>query len=266
MKIFNKKIIASFLLAASLLLSGCGKDKNSNTYGNSSPTSNTTVITGSITSSSQSSGSSSEVKDESKTAQSSTKLDSKSSDLGSSDITLTSGKTTKSKNKKTNTSVNAKAKKTSAKTSIQKRTTTVTCKSSNQNVQTTASAKNSEVTEKNEFLVSVEIECKTAVGSKDLNSSVKLPSNGIILPRTEIKVKQGESVLDVTKAICEKNDIPIICLNGSYVKSIGPIGEKQCGKFSGWTYKVNGKKPSKSSDKYILEEDDTLVWSFVTTY
>lgn len=267
MKIYNKKIIAAFLLAASLLLSGCGKDKSSSSDGAASPSSDTSVITSSGDSSSQVSDSSAEIKDESNPTQSKTESEAESSDLSSSGTAQTSDKTVKTQSKKTSAAKKTKAQKTSAKTGSQKRTTTSARKSAIRNVQTTASAKNSEaVTAKNEFLISVEIECKAAVGSKDLNSSVTLPSNGIILSKTDIKVKSGQSALDATKTACEQMGIPVVCLNGSYVSSIGPIGEKQCGRFSGWTYLVNGKKPAKSSDKYILEENDTLVWSYVTTY
>lgn len=266
MRMCKTKIIAALLLSASLLICGCSKDNSSGADGTASPASDTSVTVSSSVDLSQESKSSSDNKDESSSEKSQTSSENKSSDISSSGTAKTSDKTVKTQSKKTSTAAKTKSQKTSDKTSTQKRTTTVTHKSSKQNVQTNASSKNSKVTAKNEFYVSIEIECKSAVGSKDLSSSVTLPSNGVILSKTDIKVKSGQSALDVTETACEQMGIPIVCLNGSYVSSIGPIGEKQCGKFSGWTYMVNGKKPSKSSDKYILEENDTLIWSYVTTY
>lgn len=258
MKTFNKKLFILLWLTAALLLSGCSENKSSNNKEYTSPASVTASITTSNLSSSQVIDTSVETKAKTKT------LSSKSKDSKKtiSSVTKVSEKSDKTESGKTELTQKSKANRTKKNTTLQ-RQSVQTAKT--QNVNTTA-FKNTSATEKNEFLIAVEIECKTALDSKDLNSSITLPSNGIILPKTYIKVKSGQSALDITKEICEKMNISIVCLNGSYVKSIGPIGEKQCGKFSGWTYKINGKKPSKSSDKYILEDNDTLVWSFVTTY
>lgn len=261
MKIFNKKLFTVLLLISALLFSGCSDDKSSGNKEDTSPASITASITTSDLSSSHVNNNSSETIAKTKT------LSSKNKDTKEtiSSVTKSSEKSVKTEIRKTKSTQKSKANKTRKNTTTQKANTKSINTTKNQDVKTTT-LKHTSAKAKNEFLVTVEIECEAALDSKDLNSSVTLPSNGIILPKTEIRVKSGQSALDITKEICEKMNIPIVCLNGSYVKSIGLVGEKQFGKFSGWTYKVNGKKPPKSSDKYILEDKDTLVWSYVTAY
>lgn len=262
---FIRKIFVVFLIITSLLLSGCGKDKNSNYQNNNSDVSVTSFNTDSKTSQLNVSSSSTSSKSKNTTDKSKLKNQIKTNSSALSTITKPSQKPIKTSIQKTKSTQKSKAEKTRIGTTIQRE--------NSKNIQTTtkslnnvSSTKSIEAEANKEFYVLIEIECKSAVGNKDLSGSITLPSNGIILSKTEIKVKSGQSALDVTKKVCQEMNIPIVCLNKSYVQSIGPIGEKQCGKFSGWTYKINGNKPSKSSDKYILEENDTLVWSFTATY
>ncbi len=51
---------------------------------------------------------------------------------------------------------------------------------------------------------------------------------------------------------------------GKYVYSICGLEEKACGSTSGWMYKVNGKTPSVSADKYVLKAGDEIEWVYVT--
>lgn len=261
MMIFNKKLFTVLLLTSALLFGGCSNNKSSGNKEDTSPASATALITTSDVTSSQVNDNSAETKAKTTTLS----FKNKDTNETNSSKTKSSEKSVKTESRKTKSTQKSKANKTKKNTTFQRHNTKSVQTSKTRNVNPTA-LKDTAATDKNEFLVTVEIECEAALESKDLNSSVTLPSNGIILPKTEIRVKSGQSALDITKEICEKMNISIVCLNGNYVKSIGPIGEKQCGKFSGWTYKVNGKKPSKSSDKYILEDNDTLIWSYVTTY
>lgn len=51
---------------------------------------------------------------------------------------------------------------------------------------------------------------------------------------------------------------------GEYVSSIGGLSEKQFGDMSGWTYTVNGEYVTTSASETVLNDGDTLVWSYFT--
>lgn len=260
---FIKKLFISFLIVFSLIAGGCAEEKNSRDKNDTSSETVTELITDSVLSESNSTTSFNSKNTKAKGSNSKSKNEYTTAASASSSAAKVSEKTNKIKKTKTAQThqVNKSTENTAKKQKNQSIQTT-----SKQNIQNSFSKQINETQTKNEFSISIEIECKSALEHKDLSDSVILPRNGIILRKTDIKVKSGQTALDVTEIICEKMNIPIVCINKSYVKSIGPIGEKQCGKFSGWSYKINGKKPSKSSDKYILKDNDTLVWSFVTTY
>lgn len=101
---------------------------------------------------------------------------------------------------------------------------------------------------------------------------VLVPSYG------KITVKEGSTVLDVLKLVLatERKGSSDFAANpnavagvknsayGKYVYSICGLAEKDCGSKSGWTYKVNGKTPSISADKYVLKSGDKIEWVYVT--
>lgn len=260
---YIKKLFISFLIVFSLIAGGCAEEKNSINKNDTSSETVTELITDSVLSESNSTTSFNNKNTTAKGINSKSENEYKTAVSASSSAAKVSEKTNKIKKTKTAKThqVNKSTENTTQRQKNRSLQTTY-----NQNIQNSFSKQINETQEKNEFSISIEIECKSALEHKDLSDSVILPQSGIILPKTEIKIKSGQSALDVTKTICEKMNIPIVCINKSYIKSIGPIGEKQCGKFSGWSYKINGKKPSKSSDKYVLNDNDILIWSFVTTY
>ncbi len=51
---------------------------------------------------------------------------------------------------------------------------------------------------------------------------------------------------------------------GTYVAAIGGLAEKEHGGTSGWMYSVNGATPNTACSNYILKNDDTVVWYYVT--
>lgn len=78
-----------------------------------------------------------------------------------------------------------------------------------------------------------------------------------------ITVQSGASVFDALK----KTGISVGSRNsiyGVYVYSINGLSEGDKGAGSGWTYKVNGTMPSKSADKYIVREGDSISWEYVS--
>lgn len=88
-----------------------------------------------------------------------------------------------------------------------------------------------------------------------------LPKDGVILAEQTYTCREGDSVYSLLERVAKENNIPIDSDNGAaghYVKGIAHIYEKMCGETSGWTYKVNGKLPSKSIDYYKLSADDRV--------
>ena len=95
---------------------------------------------------------------------------------------------------------------------------------------------------------------------------------------SKITVKEGSTVLDALELVLaterkgssgfEANPNAVAGVKnsayGKYVYSICGLAEKDCGSRSGWTYKVNGKTPSMSADKYVLKSGDKIEWVYVT--
>lgn len=111
------------------------------------------------------------------------------------------------------------------------------------------------------------------------NSNPYVKDYKMLVPSySSVTVKEGSTVLDVLELVLEterkgssdfaanpnatagvKNSV-----YGKYVYSICGLAEKDCGSMSGWTYKVNGKMPSVSADKYVLKSGDKIEWVYVT--
>ena len=111
------------------------------------------------------------------------------------------------------------------------------------------------------------------------NSNPYVKNYKMLVPSySSVTVKEGSTVLDVLELVLEterkgssdfaanpnatagvKNSV-----YGKYVYSICGLAEKDCGSKSGWTYKVNGKMPNVSADKYVLKSGDKIEWVYVT--
>lgn len=96
---------------------------------------------------------------------------------------------------------------------------------------------------------------------------VLVPSDGIILPRTEVVFYDGESVFDVlqreTRARrihMESSFVPVY--NSAYIEGIGNLYEFDCGSESGWTYCVNGWFPNYGVSRYSVQAGDEIVFHY----
>lgn len=92
---------------------------------------------------------------------------------------------------------------------------------------------------------------------------VLVPSDGIILPRTEVIFYEGESVFDVLqretrsrKIHMESNFTPMY--NSAYIEGIGNLYEFDCGSDSGWEYCVNGWFPNYGVSRYSVQQGDEV--------
>ncbi|HHW46598.1 MAG TPA: DUF4430 domain-containing protein [Clostridiales bacterium] len=112
------------------------------------------------------------------------------------------------------------------------------------------------------------ISCKTVLENSDkLDDSLKskLPPDGMILPKTEYGLVDGQTVFDVLRHAAEKGNIKLEYKNYGrfvYIQGINGLKEKSCGQLSGWLYKVNGEIMSVSCSDYVLKPGDNVEWVY----
>ena len=96
-----------------------------------------------------------------------------------------------------------------------------------------------------------------------------IPESGVLLSSSSVTLREGSSVFDLLKAVCQAKDIALdaeysTLYSGSYIRGIGHLYERQAGDMSGWLYKVNGVIPQKGASNYILKDNDNVVWGYTT--
>lgn len=116
----------------------------------------------------------------------------------------------------------------------------------------------------------ISIDCSAALANRDkLSAGIiqNLPASGLILSPSAIELAEGDTAFSVLQKACSTAGISLDYTGGlfgssAYVRSIGPIGEFDCGSQSGWTYMVNGQMVFAGASDYVLQPGDTLTWSY----
>lgn len=129
---------------------------------------------------------------------------------------------------------------------------------------------NQDINKENSFTCTFSIECSTILNNLsdlDPDKLEMVPSNGVILPSTQVMFYEGESVFDVLQRVCRENDIHIEAswtpiYNSAYVEGIHNLYEFDCGNLSGWMYRVNGWYPNYGCSRYQLAQDDVVEWRY----
>ncbi len=119
-------------------------------------------------------------------------------------------------------------------------------------------------------ICTISIRCDTILKNMDKLAEGKnkyVPANGKILATSKVEFRKGETAFDVTKRACSAAGIQMeykyTPVYGSYyVEGINHLYEFDCGKESGWTYKVNGWYPNYGSSEYSLKNGDSIVWYY----
>ena len=113
------------------------------------------------------------------------------------------------------------------------------------------------------------IECKNAVACNELaaDQKVLLPSDGMILTKTEIAFTDGESVYDVLVRECRERGIHMEAsyapvYDSAYIEGIANLYEFDCGSLSGWTYCVNGVFPNYGCSNFKLSDGDEIEFHY----
>lgn len=116
----------------------------------------------------------------------------------------------------------------------------------------------------------ISIDCSAALANRDkLSAGIiqNMPANGLILSPSAIELAEGDTAFSVLQKACSVAGISLDYTGGlfggsAYVRSIGPIGEFDCGPQSGWTYTVNGQMVFVGASDYVMQPGDTLTWSY----
>ena len=171
----------------------------------------------------------------------------KSSTAKKKETSTTTAKKKKEKKKKT--------KEKTTKTKNTKETTKTTTASKNESTVQTAENQTTEAKQEQscEFLIS----CKTVLSNKSaLQSNYQVPAGGKIYEK-KMEFEEGDTVMDVLKRTGVDIDI-----SKGYVAGIDGLYEFDCGKNSGWMYRVNGKFPNYMAGKCKLHDGDKVEWLY----
>ncbi len=121
-------------------------------------------------------------------------------------------------------------------------------------------------TEKKSDSVTIAINCASILENRDKLKKGKeyfVPSDGVILPASEVEIKEGDTAFDILKKVCADHSIQLEYTYSAgfgtyYVEGIHQLYEKDCGGKSGWLYRVNGEFPSVGSSSCELHDGDTV--------
>ena len=84
---------------------------------------------------------------------------------------------------------------------------------------------------------------------------------GVILDESNIKIKEGESVLNFTLRTLDERGISYINKNG-YISSIDGQAEYDRGDESGWMFSVNDAYPGTGAGTVTIKNGDTVKWLY----
>ena len=117
--------------------------------------------------------------------------------------------------------------------------------------------------------VTMAIRCDVICG---LDGSEAYPADGVIMPLTEFSIEPEESALtllyDAVKAYTLQIEVDGISgetVETAYVRGIASLYEFDFGDLSGWTYTVNGVRPSVGCGAYHLKDGDRVVWEYTVS-
>lgn len=130
-----------------------------------------------------------------------------------------------------------------------------------------------DITEDSET-VFLSIECGTILENwDDLDPALRyekyVPSDGVILKKTEYVLRPKDTVYDILDRAVRHNKIQMEyqganenAFGSVYIQGINYLYEFSCGPLSGWMYRVNGKFPNYGCSKYELKDGDVIEWVY----
>ncbi len=117
--------------------------------------------------------------------------------------------------------------------------------------------------------VTMEIRCDVILG---MPGSERFPADGVILPETEFAIDENENALTLLYDAVRANSLQIEVdgvsgevVETAYVRGIASLYEFDFGDLSGWTYLVNGERPSVGCGAFTLHDGDCVVWAYTVS-
>ncbi|VYU10038.1 DUF4430 domain-containing protein [Clostridium paraputrificum] len=132
------------------------------------------------------------------------------------------------------------------------------------NLNTTDKAENTDVVKDEKRYVTLSIRCDTILDNMDKFNMEKKDyiNNGVILSSTKVELTENDkTVFDLLYRVTRGKRIPIDYSgnkNNAYIKGINHIYEFDCGKQSGWMYRVNGSFPNYGVGNYNLNGGENI--------
>lgn len=138
------------------------------------------------------------------------------------------------------------------------------------NNNTTADSNSSAEDDNGTITCTVFISCAVLLDKMDSLPAAKrklVPSDGILLKTTTVKIKEGSTVFDVLRQAAKDNKIhleysftPIY--KSYYIEGIGNLYQFDSGELSGWMYSVNGEFPGNGCSSYTVKSGDVIQWVY----
>lgn len=127
-----------------------------------------------------------------------------------------------------------------------------------------------DVDEDKELTCTLLVECSTILNNMgDLTEGKEslVPADGIIYEKQTVTFYEGESVFDVLLREMQNNRIHMEYVmtpmyNSNYIEGINNLYEKDCGRWSGWMYCVNGWYPNYGCSRYQVQQGDEIEWHY----
>ena len=121
--------------------------------------------------------------------------------------------------------------------------------------------------------VTLTIVCHKALESDALPDAVRavLPESGVMLAETEIPIQADETAWTLLQRVCSERGIALEAdwtpaYSTAYVRGVGHLYEFDCGRGSGWIYRVNGAVPNVGCSSYTLQPGDTVEWLYTCNF
>ncbi|MDY3014956.1 MAG: DUF4430 domain-containing protein [Evtepia sp.] len=98
-------------------------------------------------------------------------------------------------------------------------------------------------------------------------TAAAIPKKGIFLPKTELEVPEGSSLLDVLQLVGQQQKLSVeVSGSPAYVVGIGGLRAGDATDMAGWTYTVNGESIMVGCSEQKVEEGDQIAWTYLCTW
>ncbi|MDR3295668.1 MAG: DUF4430 domain-containing protein [Clostridiales Family XIII bacterium] len=120
------------------------------------------------------------------------------------------------------------------------------------------------------FTVTLSVYCGNILDNMNLLDEEKhelVPADGVVFPKAEVTVYEGESVFNVLQREMKRAKIHLEFVNtpiynSAYIEGLHNLYAFDAGELSGWMYAVNGWYPNYGCSRYQLQPGDAVEWNY----